>query len=198
MRQELEIFQNKLKPDLGINWETPILHLIPCMPFAMTIGNSSVNGAGGFSIALKLWWHLSFPDKVIQRMLRFKRDNADDTLISINILKFVMVIINYCAIFHVLKTNLITDDPYPVLLNITDNISALNWTIHTCKCSKLGRLLACFFCSLLINLPLDINSQWISTDGNIIPDDISRIKKEYAIPHILLLITLLLNRRTGS
>jgi hypothetical protein len=33
------------------------------------------------------------------------------------------------------------------------------------------------FCSLLINLLLLINSQWISTDDNKIADDISQIKK---------------------
>jgi hypothetical protein len=70
------------------------------------------------------------------------------------------------------------DDPHPVLLNITDNMSTLNWTIHRCKHSKLSCLLAHFFCSMLINSPLDINSRWISTKENIIADDISRIKKE--------------------
>jgi hypothetical protein len=42
---------------------------------------------------------------------------------------------------------------------------------------KLGRLLTWFFCSLLINSPLGIDSQWISTDENTIADNISAIKK---------------------
>jgi hypothetical protein len=40
-------------------------------------------------------------------------------------------------------------------------------------------MLACFFCLLLINLPLDINSQWISTIDNKIADDISCLKKQF-------------------
>ena len=72
----------------------------------------------------------------------------------------------------------LTDDPYPVVLNITDNMSALNWTVHTSKKSLVGRLLASFFCGLLIGSPLGINSKWISTDENEVPDKISRIKKE--------------------
>jgi hypothetical protein len=40
---ELKFFRDKLKTDLGINWETPIAHLIPHTPFATTIGNSSLN-----------------------------------------------------------------------------------------------------------------------------------------------------------
>jgi hypothetical protein len=38
-------------------------------------------------------------------------------------------------------------------------------------------MLACFFCSLLINLPLGINSQWISTIDNKIANNISCLKK---------------------
>ncbi len=178
MRHKLDFFCNKLKPDLGIDWETLITHLFPRTLFATTVGNSSLDGAGGSSIALRLSWHLTFPNKVIQFMLHFKQEYADGMLISTNILEFVMVIINYCAALHVIKTTVITEDPHPVLLNITDNMSAFNWTIHTCKHSKLVCLLAHFFCSLLNNLPLGINSQWISTKENIIANDISCIKKE--------------------
>ncbi len=73
-----------------------------------------------------------------------------------------------------------TNDPYPVLLNVTDNASALIWTTGACKKSKIGRLLARFFCLLMINLPLRIDSKWISTDDNKIADDISCIKQESA------------------
>jgi hypothetical protein len=75
------------------------------------------------------------------------------------------------------KSKKITDDPHPVLLNITDNASTLSWTNHTCRKSKLGRLLAQFFCPLLIISPLGISSQWISTDENKITDNISCAKK---------------------
>jgi hypothetical protein len=39
-------------------------------------------------------------------------------------------------------------------------------------------MLAHFFCSLLINLPLVINSQWISTIDNKIADNIFCLKKQ--------------------
>ena len=38
-------------------------------------------------------------------------------------------------------------------------------------------MLAPFFCSLLINLPLGINTQWISMFDNKIAEDVSHIKK---------------------
>jgi hypothetical protein len=54
-------------------------------------------------------------------------------LMSINVLKFVMVIINYCAALHVVWTIPVTDNPHPVILNVTDKSSALSWILHTCK-----------------------------------------------------------------
>ncbi len=106
-----------------------------------------------------------------------KKDDKDGQLIFNNILEFITVIINYCTSLHVFMRRSITNGPHPVLLNLTDNASALSWTNHTCRKSKLSRLLPQFFCSLLINSPLGINSQWISTDDNKIADNISQIKK---------------------
>ena len=74
-------------------------------------------------------------------------------------------------------TEAVTNDKYPVLLNVTDNTSALSWTTGACRKSRIGRLLARFFCSLLINSPLGVNSQWISTTLNTIADEISRVKE---------------------
>ncbi len=99
-------------------------------------------------------------------------------LVLINILEFVMVIINYCTALNVVWTSPITNDPHPLILNVTDNASALSWTLHTCKQSKIDQMLAHFFCSLLINSPLGINSQWMRMINNKIVDDISCLKKQ--------------------
>jgi hypothetical protein len=178
MHYKIEFFCNKLKPDSGIKWETSIAYLIPRTPFATTIGDSSLEGAGGFSVILGFWWHIRFPDEVVQCTLQFKTRKNDGMLVLINVLEFVMVIINYCAALHVVRTSPVTDDLHPVILNVTNNSSALAWTLHTCKRSKIRQMLAPFFCSLLINLPFGINSQWISTINNKITDDISCLKKQ--------------------
>lgn len=119
---------------------------------------------------------MPFPEEVKLRTLLHKKDNKDGKLISINVLEFVTVIINYIAALHVVTTTNVTNDPYPVLLNITDNSSTLSWTLNACRTSKIGKLLARFFFLLLINSPLGINSQWISTHENYIADNISRLK----------------------
>jgi hypothetical protein len=129
---------------------------------------------------LGFWWHIPFPEAVKQCNLLHKQDNKDGLLILINVLEFVTVIISYCATLHIVRTTLATNDPYPVLLNVTDNASALSWTTGACKKSKVGCMLARFFCLLMINLPLGINSKWISTDDNKIADAVSCIKKESA------------------
>ncbi len=177
MRYKIKFFHDKIKPDSGIKWETSIAHLIFQTPFAMTIRDSLLEGAGGFSTTLGFWWQIHFPDEVVQRTLQFKTNNNDGMLALINVLEFVTVIINYCTALHVVRTSPVTEDPHSVILNVTDISSALSWTLHTCKRSKIGQMLACFFCSLLINSPLGINSQWISTIDNKIADDISCLKK---------------------
>ena len=177
MRAEIEFFREQLRPDSGTLWSTPLALIVPRTPMATAFGDACLHGAGGYSISLQFWWHLDFPDEVKQRTLLHVKDNSDDQLISINVLEFVTVILNYCAILHVVMTTNITDDPHPVVLNITDNTSALNWTLHACKTSRIGRLLARLFCSLLINSPVGLSSKWISTHDNEIADDISRQKR---------------------
>jgi hypothetical protein len=201
MRQEIKFFCNKLQPNLTIFWETPIAHVIPCTPTAAAFGDSCLKGAGGYSIKLGRWWHIDFPEEVKRRTLLFKSDNKDGTLISINFLKSVTVIINYVASLHVITSTNFTDDPHPVLLNVTDNTSALSWTVGACRRSKIGCCLARFFCSLLINSPLGINSQWISTAANKIADDISCLKNcsdNNLTAHTFHSISFLSNRGTWS
>ncbi len=183
MHQEIEFFCEKLCPDSGIQWESPIAHIILRMPTCITFGNSCLNRAGGYSLTLGFWWHLPFPHDVIMQMLLHKSDNLDGRLIPINILEFITLIINYCTTLHVILTSKVTNHPYPILLNVTDNLFALSCTTGACQKSKLGRLLAHFFCLLLINLPLCINSQWISTSDNAIADDIYHAKTDLKYTH---------------
>ena len=177
MWQEIEFFRGKLQPSSTILWETPIAHIIPQTPTATAFGDNCFEGAGGYSIKLGFWCHIDFPEEVKHQTFLLKSDNRDGTLISINVLEFVTVIINYIASLHVITSTNFTEDPHPVLLNVTNNTLALSWTTGACRKSKIGCQLARFFCSLLINSPLSINSQWISTVANKIVEDISCLKK---------------------
>ena len=177
MKDELDFFKKILEPSSSVVWEAPIAYLIKKTPFATAFGDACLDAAGGFSVELKFWWHLQFPETVVRRTLKYLKDNRKKDLISINVLEFLTVIIDYCAAHTVITTQNVTDDPHPVLLSMADNTSAHSWTTHTCKGSMLGRLLAKFFCMLLMDYKLGINSEWISTHDNFIADDISRLKK---------------------
>ena len=118
-----------------------------------------------------------------------ERQQGHDLQISINCLEYVTIIISYCTAITTLLDSDITDDPHPVVLCVTDNVSAKIWTIHTCKKSIIGRALARFFCGLLIGSNVGINSKWISIAANKIADNISRIKN-LTLQLLLLSITI--------
>ena len=178
MQAEIAFFREALEDDSGLEWETPIALIIPRTPAAVQYGDSCLEGAGGYSLKLRYWWHLEFPIEVVLQTLIHKQNNNDGKLISINVLEFLTVIISYAAAYTAITQDPVEDDPYPVVLNITDNTSALNWTLHGCKRSMIGRRLARFFCGLLIGSHVGINSEWISTEENEIADAISRLKQE--------------------
>ena len=121
MREELDFFAKHLKIGSGVVWETPIAFLIERTPFASSYGDACLDAAGGYSIGLKFWWHIKFPSEVVFRTLKYLPNNKNGRLISINVLEFVVVIIDYCAALTVITTENVTEDPHPILLNIADN-----------------------------------------------------------------------------
>ncbi len=179
MRDELNFLSKALELNSGIVSETPIGHLIPRMPTASIIGDSLLIACRGYSTTLKFWGHLSFPKEVVKQTLLHLKDNLNKMFISINCLRYVTIIVNYCASLVVFASRKINDDPHPVVLCVTDNTSALNWTLHTSKKLTIGRALARFFCGLLTNSDVGINAKWISTIENIVAVKISRLKEVF-------------------
>ena len=177
MREELDFLEQYLQPNSGVIWEAPNAFLINRMPFASTLGDACLDTGGGYLLNLKNWYHVEFPDEVVRRTLKHFPNNDDKKLIPINVMEILIVIINYCAALTVILTENITDDPYPVFLNVVNYMSANSWTTHTCKGSILGKKLAKFCCYLLIDAILGVNSKWISTTDNYIADEISRLKR---------------------
>jgi hypothetical protein len=53
MQDKLIFISHALSPDSGIKFETPIAHLIPRMPRASIVGDSSLVAWGAYSITLK-------------------------------------------------------------------------------------------------------------------------------------------------
>jgi hypothetical protein len=166
-----------LQENSKTSFEVPITFIIPRTPTASLFGDSSLISCGGYSSDLRFWCFIPFPDEIVARTLLHLKNNNDQNFISINVLEYVTVIINYCGALTAYIEDGFIDDPHPVVLCITDNVSAKNWMMHTCKKSIIGRALAHFFCGLLIGSEVGINAKWISTVDNKIADDISRLKK---------------------
>ena len=177
MRNELNFLLYALSKNSGITFETPIAHLIPRTPTASLVSNSSLTACGGYLITLKFWWHLTFPSSVVKRMLPHLKDNSGKSFILINCLEYVTIIVNYCASLVVFAFRKVNNDPHPVVLCVTDNTSALSWTLHMSKKSMIGRALARFFCGLMIGSNVGVNAKWINSIENAIAGKISRLKK---------------------
>ena len=99
MRVEIQSFREALADGSDVVWEHPIALSIPRTPTATAFGDSCLEAGGGFSVPLAIWWHLTWPPEVVARTLIHKAKNDDGLLISINVLEFVTVVINYCAAY---------------------------------------------------------------------------------------------------
>jgi len=126
MREEIKFLRKALQPDSGIKFEMPFAHIIQRTPLGLMFGDSSLRACGGFCLPLRFWRHHDFDEKITSRTLLFLKNNKDEPFISINCLEYLTVIVNYCAAYTVITTENPTADPFPVILSITDNTSALN------------------------------------------------------------------------
>ena len=176
MRAEIEFICQTLRENSWAKFEVSIAFVIPRTPSAFLFGDSSLCACGRYSTTLRPWWYLLLPDFIIERTPLHLKNNKDETFISIllgichNSNKLLRG--SYCHLWEWHHRWSSSSGSF-----VTDNISAKNWTTHTCKKSIIGRALARFFCGLLLCSDVGINATWISTVANKIADEILRIKK---------------------
>ena len=67
-----------------------------------TFGDTYFDAARGFSDCLKFWWHVQFPKSIRNSTLRnlqvLVREKKGDRLVTINVLEFMVEIINYVVV----------------------------------------------------------------------------------------------------
>ena len=107
MHQELDfILRSIFNHHTNCKWEIPIAHIIPHDPTFQAWGDSSLFTAGGLSFDLKIWWYMEWPEEIQQRNIKhFKVKYCDyktGKLISINLLEFAVIIINYAISAHII------------------------------------------------------------------------------------------------
>jgi hypothetical protein len=177
-RAELAMIQAILNNPAKYSWSSPIAHLIPRIADYEAWGDSSLYGAGGFSLDLKFWWQFDWPKNIQDRNITTIkiRDPKSGETISINALEYATILINYAAASQVVAENTDPTAPkHPVLLNWADNTAAISWTKKMCKSSEGGKALSRILCGQMINNNLGINASHIAGVDNVLADRISRV-----------------------
>ena len=178
LRHELRIVEKTLS-DPSISLARPIGHVVKRTPSAIAHSDSCLSAAGGFSIEMGFYWYIEWPESIQSCTLRYVKNNKDNKLITINVLEYAALIINYMAATHYYSSNHNADDPYPTVQLYADNTTAEAWgKMKQCKTSMSGRALGRLQCSLMINNNVGITIAHVTTKDNVIADRISRIKKE--------------------
>ena len=161
----------------------PIGHLIKRSPSAVGYSDSSLHAAGGYSLDMGFWWYIEWPQEIQRATLRFIYTDANGNLVSINALEYASLIINYVASTYVMtKVAPCPGDPHPVVLLKADNRTAESWLIKASKSSQAGRALGYVQAAFMINNPVGINCEHVTSKDNEIADKISRIPSERALP----------------
>lgn len=176
----LHVFNNPEK----YTWKTPISHLIPRDPSFESFGDSCLFACGGFSLDLAYWWYIEWPKEIRQRTLKHfifkKKDPSTGELISINLLEFATIVINYIISSLCLQIYPdITTDPYPSLLNHSDNTTAISWIKKSVTSNDAGKALCRLLCAARMNNRLGLNAQFLAGENNTIADRISCVHPVY-------------------
>ena len=161
-----------------IRWATPISHMGARDPDFQSWDDSSLTHAGGVSHDLTFWWHLQWPQQIQQKTLKYFsiRVKENDKIISINLLEYAVLITNYAIVSQIVKTiSTDLDVQYPILLNWTDNMSALAWTKRAAISTPAGKALTRIFCILCMNNNVSCTADYINTHDNLCADLISRV-----------------------
>ena len=101
IRAELTIIQTVLSSPSIFQWSAPIGHLIPRDANFQSWGDASLLAGGGFSLDLQFWWHIQWPPSItsltLDKFIFKQKNSATGEIVSINLLEFLVVIVNYIA-----------------------------------------------------------------------------------------------------
>ena len=101
-------------------------------------------------------------------------------MISINLLEFLVEIINYAAITILFQIHPeLCKHLFPTLLNWTDNTTSKSWIKKAATKTVKGKALQRILCLIMINNPVGITVEHIAGINNILADAISRVYSQY-------------------
>jgi hypothetical protein len=183
LRAELAIILRVLT-DPSITLECPIAHLITREPYAHGYSDSSLRAAGGYCASLNVWWYLEWSDDIRRRTLLHTKNNNSGNFIDINVLEYAGVLVTFVACYHrLMERRALEQDPHPMVLISDDNKVSESWSKKASKHSPIGRALGRLQCGTMIDNPVGLLTEHISSEENVVADKISRVENELALTH---------------
>ena len=101
--------------------------------------DNCLQAAGGFSDEMKFWWYIEWQQEIQKQTCCFVKNNKEGKLISINVLEYAALIINYVGDTDYYRQHTTSADPYPVIRLYANNTTAKAWAkMKQCKSSMIG------------------------------------------------------------
>ena len=79
---------------------------------------------GVYSVNMGFWWYCEWPEEIKKHSLMFVRSNEHGQIVSINVLEYVGMLINYAAATRFYRRYPDASDPFPKVLFFADNNTA--------------------------------------------------------------------------
>ncbi len=174
--------------DPTVVWERSIAHWIPRDPTFVSAGDASQVAGGAITEELKFWFDVYWTERVRHGC---KHKPSDPEFIHINVLEFVVVLLQLAACIVALETDYaksICGDKIPEIPHLlvwTDNTSSKSWSNKLTTTSNKAQPLLGILSRLLQRNNIGFESGHIAGVSNDGPDFISRpeLASEPALTH---------------
>lgn len=179
IRQCISCLLQCLKDPL-ISWATPIGFIVPRVPHVESAGDASHDAGGGLCALLNFWFDIIWSAELRRRC---RLPHTDPDYIHINVLEFIVVIVQFAAFIVRMDTlspveleAIFPNGPpvLPILLVWTDNTASKSWAHRVTTKSVMGQQFVGIYAQLLRLHKFGINTDHIAGVLNTIPDYISR------------------------
>jgi hypothetical protein len=171
---ELEFLQQVFGDPSTYNWSLQIAHIIKLEPDYEGWQDACLTSARGFSYSLWFWWIVEWPHHIARRMIQYL-GKGNKSLISINMLKYVAIIISLMIIsWELLPAH--QRPVHPIALLWTDNTNTEAWTHQIAGLiSPPGKALTHFFAYLMFS-DMGNRAAYIEGTQNAIADYLSCLR----------------------
>jgi hypothetical protein len=176
LREEICWLHNYLADDNN-PWEIKIGHVIKRNPTWTTAGDASFDTGAALCHDLQFIFDVVWSDDIVAAMQLHPKHPR---YVHINHLEFVVVLLQLAAITQLYEDNQLPHEvAAPVLLILTDNMTAKSWThrVTAGHSARKGQLLVSMLAELLRRCPVGVNAAYIPSKLNKKPDYVSRIPR---------------------